>query len=71
VTLNVDFTDAGSSDTHLADVDWDNDGTYETVDPFVTDGNIVHTYSTAGSHTAVVRVTGGCPDRGGIRAVLQ
>jgi PKD repeat protein len=57
-SLTVTFSDAGSNDTHSAEVDWNNDGTYEqTVDPFASAGTISHTYATAGSHTAKVRVT--------------
>jgi hypothetical protein len=58
VTLTVIFTDPGTADTHMADVDWDNDGTYDqTVDPFASGSGISHTYASAGSHTAKVRVT--------------
>jgi PKD domain/Thrombospondin type 3 repeat len=58
VTLRVTFTDPGTADTHLADIDWDNDGTYDqTVDPYTSGSGIVHTYASAGSHTATVRIT--------------
>jgi hypothetical protein len=58
VTLTVIFTDPGTADTHVAEVDWDNDGTYEqTVDPFTSGSGISHTYASAGPHTAKVRIT--------------
>ncbi len=66
-SLTVNFTDPGTADTHIAEVDWDNDGTYdETVDPFTSGSSISHTYATAGSHTAKVRVT---DDDGGVSNV--
>jgi len=57
VSLTVTFSDAGLGDTHLADVDWDNDGFYdENVDPFTSGSSIGHVYG-AGSHTAKVRIS--------------
>jgi hypothetical protein len=57
VTLTVAFSDPGTADTHKAEVDWNNDGTYdETVDPFTGSG-IPHTYASSGLHTAKVRIT--------------
>ena len=58
VTLTVSFTDPGTADTHKAEVDWNNDGSYDqTVDPFTSGSGISHTYASAGSHTAKVKVT--------------
>ena len=58
VTLTVVFTDPGTADTHKAEVDWNNDGTYDqTIDPFVSGSGIVHTYASAGVHAAKVRIT--------------
>jgi hypothetical protein len=63
-SLSVAFSDPGSLDTHKAEVDWNNDGTYdETVDPYTSGSSISHTYGTAGSHTAKVRIT---DDDGGV-----
>ena len=51
-------------ETWTADVDWDNDGTYEdTGNTITTGGTLTHTYATAGSHTAKVKVT---DDDGGV-----
>jgi hypothetical protein len=67
VNLSVSFTDVGSADTHKVEIDWDNDGIYdETVDPYTTGSAIPHSYGSAGSHTANVRVT---DDDGGVSAV--
>jgi len=66
-TLTVDFTDPGTLDTWVADIDWDYDGVTfvsdEAVDPFTTGDSIGHTYASAGSHTAAVQVT---DDDGGV-----
>jgi hypothetical protein len=64
VTLTVTFTDPATADTHVADVDWDNDGTYDQqIDPYTSGSGIAHTYASAGSHTAKVRIT---DDDGGV-----
>ena len=58
--LTVSFADAGSNDTHEADVDWDGASppVYdENVDPFTSGGSIAHTYGAAGAHTAKVKIT--------------
>jgi hypothetical protein len=66
VSLTVSFTDPGSADTHYAEIDWDNNGTFEQqVDPFTSGGSISHLYATAGSHTAKVKIT---DDDGGVSA---
>jgi hypothetical protein len=64
VNLTVSFTDPGSADTHAAEIDWDNNGTYDqTVDPYTSGTAIPHSYGTAGTHTATVRIT---DDDGGV-----
>jgi hypothetical protein len=68
-SLTVSFTDAGSDDTHEADVDWDGASppVYdENVDPFTSGSSISHTYGAAGSHTAKAKVT---DDDGGESAI--
>jgi hypothetical protein len=58
VDLTVSFSDAGSADTHSVEIDWDNDGVYdEMVNPYSSGTAIPHSYATAGSHTAKVRIT--------------
>ena len=67
VELKVIFTDPASADTHGAEVDWDNNGSYDqTVDPITSGSGIGHTYASAGSHTAKVRIT---DDDGGVSNV--
>lgn len=63
-SLTVTFTDGGSADTHYAEIDWNNDGTFEQkVDPYTSGTAIPHLYSSAGSYTAKVKVT---DDDGGV-----
>ncbi len=58
VNLTITFTDAGSADTHTADIDWNNDGIYDQTVLLYTSGTeIPHSYATAGTHTAKVKIT--------------
>lgn len=58
-TLNFSFADPGT-DTWDAQIDWDYDGTTFSVDETKTNVNktdsATHTYATAGSHTAAVKI---------------
>jgi PKD repeat protein/glucose/arabinose dehydrogenase len=62
--LTVQFSSAGSNDPENTPLtfawDFDNDGTVDS-----TDANPTHTYNTAGTYTAVLKVT----DQGGLTAV--
>jgi len=61
--LSVTFTDPGT-DTWTADIDWDNNGTYDqTVAGVSSPFSVSHTYGSAGSHAAKVKVT---DDDGGV-----
>jgi methionine-rich copper-binding protein CopC len=67
-TLLYGFTDPGA-DTWTIEIDWDNDGTFEDSDLNVSKtGSYSHTYLTAGSHTAAVKVT---DDDGGTDTVTR
>ncbi len=55
-TLSVSFTDPGA-DSWDASIDWDNNGTYDqTVNGVGKSFTASHTYGSAGSHTASVKV---------------
>jgi len=57
VTLDATFTDPGS-DTHTADIDWDNDGTYDDTNIAVTSPiSEPHSYADAGVYTVKLTVT--------------
>ncbi len=64
-TLGWSFTDPGA-DTWSAQVDWENDGTFEA--SYTTDrsGSATHAYGSAGSHTAAIKIL---DDDGGVSAV--
>lgn len=69
-TLNVAWTDAGSSDTEHLLLDWDNDNVYEDAQPLIATGTTsplaaTHLFSTVGSHTVNVKVE---DDDGGVSA---
>lgn len=58
VNLSIEFTDAGSGDTHSAQIDWDNDGDWDqTVNGYTSEALIPHSFGSAGTYTVKVQIT--------------
>ncbi|MCH8827367.1 MAG: hypothetical protein IIB16_10460, partial [Chloroflexi bacterium] len=58
-TIDVNFTDAGSADTHTANIDW-GDTANDVVDPATSPVSFMHSYTTASTstpYTVTVTVT--------------
>lgn len=56
-SITVTFTDAGSNDTHRAEIDWGDGSTVTVVDPASSGFSRSHTYTTAGDKTVEACVT--------------
>lgn len=56
-SLTVNFTDAGSNDTHSASIDWGDGSAAEPVAPITSGAVLTHAYSLAGTYNATVTVT--------------
>ena len=62
VTLAVAFTDPGTADTHKAEVDWNNDGTYDETDAASLAARILEEWEDSLSAVEVVTGVGGIFD---------